>query len=87
MHSTILNMSNANEPINPVQDSQTHVYWGLTKREYFAAMAMQGLLANPYLHNDADFDLDHAADVSVRASDALLKKLNPDAEFAASLKA
>jgi hypothetical protein len=48
-------MTNANDPIN-VSDHvnndgtiQRHEYKGLTKREYFAAMALQGLLsrANP----------------------------------------
>lgn len=45
-------MSNANEPAFPtsVQRGQNGEYWteqegGLTKREYFAAMAMQGYLA------------------------------------------
>lgn len=45
-------MENAEQPINPVphvnQDGtiQYDAYFGLTKREYFAAVAMQGLLAN-----------------------------------------
>ena len=43
----------ANDPINPTFGyDQLHLNVevkdnGLTKREYFAAMAMQGLLANP----------------------------------------
>ena len=42
---------------------------GLTKREYFAAMAMQVLL-NKYMY------LDNAAEKSVNAADALIKALN-----------
>lgn len=42
---------------------------GLTKREYFAAMAMQGML-NKFMY------LDNAAEMSVNAADALIKALN-----------
>jgi hypothetical protein len=34
-------------PTVQVTDPKSPVTHGLTKREYFAAMAMQGLLANP----------------------------------------
>lgn len=42
-------MTNANEPINSIPDLNNHPssWYGLTKREYFAAMALQGLIANP----------------------------------------
>ena len=51
-------MKNADKPINPymyngvVQREKTvdwdnDILYGLTKREHFAAMAMQGLCANP----------------------------------------
>jgi hypothetical protein len=50
-------MKNANQPINPIVNDygfpsnssyieKDKSLIGLTKREYFAAMAMQGLLAN-----------------------------------------
>lgn len=72
-------MKNGDEPAFPTLEQVHTNAWntvrGLTKREYFAVMAMQGLLANPYLHNDADFDLNNAADVSVRSADALIKQL------------
>ena len=46
-------------------------YPGLTKREYFAAMAMQGLLSNPnWILNDA-----YAAKAAIQEADALLKQL------------
>lgn len=41
--------------------------WGLTKREYFASMAMQGYLSNPEFVGDMSD--------AVRAADALLEEL------------
>ena len=54
---------------------------GLTKREYFAAMAMQGLLANPewmkvYEGEKYLMMADTMATVSVERADALLSELN-----------
>lgn len=49
---------------------------GLTKREYFAGLAMQGLLAaDSYSDNDNWLGL--IAETSVNLSDALLAALNP----------
>ena len=39
-------MKNADKPINPVL-TQNPSLVGLTKREHYAGLAMQGLLANP----------------------------------------
>ena len=41
-------MTNANDPITMLHSASERdiVFNGLTKREYFAAMAMQGLLAS-----------------------------------------
>ena len=50
---------------------------GLTKREYFAAMAMQGLLANPDLTKTDDVII---AMTSIDAADALIKALNTTAQ-------
>lgn len=47
---------------------------GLTKREYFAAMAMQGILAN--LHN---YSFEHDSEIAKSAiykADALITELN-----------
>jgi hypothetical protein len=44
---------------------------GLTKREYFAAMAMQGAISNPNFNGDITL----AARDAVAAADALLKEL------------
>jgi len=50
-------------------------YHGLTKREHFAGLAMQGMLANSahadQLHND-----DRRADLCVVFADALIAALN-----------
>ena len=45
---------------------------GLTKREYFAAMAMQGLCAGTRFH----FDPHSYAEYSVKYADALIEQLN-----------
>lgn len=44
---------------------------GLTKREYFAAMAMQGLLAH-----DPTYEFTEIASDSVKMTDALIAELN-----------
>ena len=46
--------------------------FGLTKREYFAAMAMQGLLS---ADDDGFVSFDECARVAVKQADALLKAL------------
>jgi aminopeptidase-like protein len=45
--------------------------YGLTKREYFAAMAMQGMLAN----NNGNYSTVDIAQHSVRMADDILKRL------------
>ena len=46
-------------------------YMGLTKREHFAGLAMQGML----LDSEIMLDLPDIAKYSVRTADALLKEL------------
>lgn len=46
---------------------------GLTKREYFAVMALQGALANKSAHKRT---IEMITESSVRLSDALIKELN-----------
>jgi hypothetical protein len=49
---------------------------GLTKREYFAAMAMQGILANAaLLESETGRHLDHQR-IAVKSADALIAELN-----------
>ena len=67
-----------NEPAFPVPsyvnaDGETHdvSLQGMTLRDYFAAKAMQGLLADPGWRHDMDFeDTAHAA---YKQADAMLK--------------
>lgn len=72
---------NANEPAFPWEQSpgnQNNL--GLTKREYFAAMAMQGLLSNPITKELVEdcFGLEvprRVAELALHAADALLAEL------------
>lgn len=50
---------------------------GLTKREYFSAMAMQGLLAQSN-GNSWDYDLSGLSEKCVKISDAIIKALNQE---------
>ena len=69
-------MSDANKPAFPSQhDDRSHILSheeGLTKREYFAAMAMQGILAHP---EHSKFTAAAIADDAIRQADALLAEL------------
>jgi hypothetical protein len=49
---------------------------GLTKREYFAVMAMQGLITTE-VHNDSRINL---AKESIKLADALIEELNKKEE-------
>ena len=60
-------MENGKQSAFPT-DAHTNSYLGLTKREYFAAMAMQGLV-------DRHINYEVVAEHSVRYSDALLAEL------------
>lgn len=72
-------MKNADMPAVPTYDYefvddqlvQSCCFSGLTKREHFAAMAMQGLLSNP----DKDFFRGDLAEEAAALADALLAEL------------
>lgn len=76
-------MNNADQPIYPFEgyvkneDSllgeERVMCIGVTKREMFAAMAMQGFLSAGRHHEDT---LSHFAQVSVNMADALLSALS-----------
>jgi len=85
--------TNPNEPINPCEvgfeDSKiigerqvsntTAQVNGLTKREYFAALAMQGILAGHYGYFEGNSDVsvpDEVAKYAIYNADALIKELN-----------
>ena len=65
-------MTKGNEPINSIPDLNNHpsLWIGLTKREYFAAMAMQGYISC------GKSTLVTLAECSVQQADALIKALN-----------
>ena len=78
-------MSNANDMAFPVVLEWTRTpndseQLGLTKREYFAAMAMQGLLSHLPPTNEVfrDAQLRAFASRSVLAADALLAELEKE---------
>jgi hypothetical protein len=60
-----------NDPAFPTQEvaGGGDLYYGLTKRELFAAMAMQGIVFNDI------YTTETAARMAVGAADALLKEL------------
>lgn len=71
--------TNPNDPAHPTpytnQDGtiQYDVYLGLTKREYFTALAIQGLCANVESASIADIALS-----AVKIADALIEALNKE---------
>ncbi len=86
-----------NDPINPVTkyDSQRyeggqrsvnpHLAGGLTKREYFAVMALQGILANGYMLETSVQSGQLGGEtlkvhrIAVDAADSLIRELNKPA--------
>jgi len=74
-------MKNAEQPINPLTpdlDSSKHECIGLTKREYFAGIALQGLLAGNYtaLYGNVELPVtSYTTKLAVEISDAILTQL------------
>lgn len=65
--------TSANEPINVIEYNNNYVSIGLTKREYFAAMAMQGIIANK---DGLDIKIERIVESAVDTADALIEELN-----------
>lgn len=64
------------DTITPFTDIEGHTQQGLTKREYFAAAALQGFLADPA---SADFDTrEELTDSVVMYAEALIESLNKE---------
>jgi hypothetical protein len=61
----------ANEPAYP--NIQAPLLKGLTKREYFAAMALQGIIANK---DGLDIKIERIVESAVDTADALIEELN-----------
>lgn len=62
-----------------------HVDAGITKREYFAAMAMQGILANHWCRNDFrdkinGLESNVVASQAIEFADAILKELEKQSQ-------
>jgi len=84
-------MSNADKPINPctIKGRQgfgnqptipNREVYGLTKREYFAGLAMQGMIQNMHIKlNLSKTEADIIASQSIQFADELLKQLESDA--------
>lgn len=53
-------------------------YVGLEKREYFAAIALQGLMANSSFYESAGMNPEQFARRAVQCADALINQLNED---------
>ena len=61
-----------NDAAFPVEQFQHYSSFGLTKREYFASMAMQGILADP----DNQGYAEGIAKDAVKMADELITQLN-----------
>ena len=64
-----------NEPANSIVATDGSYYLGITKREYFAALAMQGYCSNNAL-NIHEFET--VAELFVNQADALIEALNKE---------
>ena len=67
-------MNNADKPAMPSPHFENDYLQGLTKREHFAGLAMQGLMSD----EDEYLQWSDLAKDSVAVADALLKALEPD---------
>lgn len=67
--------TNSNEPINPINRALIYQNNGLTKREYFAAMAMQGILSD---RDNQGYTWNYGAMAAdaVKMADELINQLN-----------
>ena len=79
---------NSNDPAYPSSPDQYSPEFGLTKRELFAAMALQGILSNQVSFtkpeesweesDDQESDRMPAAEAAVFYADALIERLSAD---------
>ena len=66
------------EPATGIVQGREFFEPGLTIRQHFAAMAMQGLLANKYfqVYKEGELSTDKLSRTAVDAADALIEELN-----------
>ena len=74
-------MKNEHQPAFPYVDNTGHYedrenHYGINKREYFAAMAMQGILANSPDWDNQEKHHEMVAKMSTGYADELLKQLS-----------
>ena len=67
------NKTHGDSPINTIEYNNNYIYTGLTKREYFAVMAMQGIIANK---DGLDIKIERIVESAVDTADALIEELN-----------
>lgn len=71
-------MTNGNDSVHPL-DKRAAYDAGLTKREYFAAMAMQGLIASTLPVPDIPEEMYHGIPImAVFTADKLIEALNKE---------
>lgn len=72
-------MNNADKPINPVLTQspslQNETSLGLTKREYFAGVALQGILSNRWSMEFGNYNEEQKTEMAIKYADELLKQL------------
>jgi len=70
-------MKNSDMPAMPFVEPEgtCNVNEGLTKREHFAAMAMQGILSNPYWFEQGYYGESLVGTNALKYADALLAEL------------
>lgn len=71
---------NGARPINPIitENAKSElicVEIGLTKREYFAGVALQGILSNRWSMEFGNYNEEQKAEKAIRQADELLKQL------------
>jgi len=76
-------MNNGDKPAMPISEEETdrivesiQIFTGLTKREHFAAMAMQGIVVNAGRNGYEFHQPNNLAEQCVQLADALLEELN-----------
>ncbi|MBO1055954.1 MAG: hypothetical protein HEQ27_05260 [Dolichospermum sp. JUN01] len=70
-----INKDDAAFPIFDSEGQHFLKHGGLSKREYFAALALQGILSSPALNPD-EYDANLNADLAIEAADILIYRLN-----------
>lgn len=79
---TMSNKIDPNEPALPITEESTKgisVSPGLTIRAEFAARAMQGMMANPYIMGSKGFDTNKAISACLYVADTLIAELDKPA--------